>query len=105
MDEAYQETIDRLSDTLAEAQDRVKYLEEQLAGVTSNLEFEYKDGLRNTKIRADLTERLQACSKLIEQMRDALRNISDHTCQSMEDAGSMAEMAEATLSAVEGATK
>lgn len=68
MDEAYQETIDMLSDKLAEAQDRVKYLEEELVGVTSNLEFEYKDGLRNTKIRADLTERLRDSVRLIERM-------------------------------------
>ena len=51
MYEAHQETIDMLSDKLAEAQDKVKYLEEQLVGVTG---------------------RLQDNTKLIEQMREAL---------------------------------
>ena len=54
MYEAHQETIDMLSDKLAEAQDKVKYLEEQLVGVTG---------------------RLQDNTKLIEQMRRALESV------------------------------
>ena len=56
MYEAHQETIDMLSDKLAEAQDKVKYLEEQLVGVTG---------------------RLQDNTKLIEQMRVELKGFVD----------------------------
>lgn len=60
MYEAHQETIDMLSDKLAEAQDKVKYLEEQLVGVTG---------------------RLQDNTKLIEQMREALENECLNHCE------------------------